>query len=208
MLHPLERAESLELPYSSHSYELCVKFISQAGLGRPLPHSSPSVWPLVWVTAPVNWEQQMVRQSYQAHSTTLKSCITKLKSSGARFWNSHLSKFTLNKKRSSLHIVVSFKHKSVCTSHQTAWRDSTAPYKHNSQYISGQLHNTSGWIKLRYRVTTASSKRQIVSEKPAGTCHLMTTGRRDQGDLLGVTATDKRVKDKVLVLSWVLKLLV
>lgn len=98
MLHPLECAESLELPCSSHSHELCVKFISQAGLGRPQPHSSPSVWPLVWVTAPVNWEQQMVRQSYQAHSTTLKSCITKLKSSGARFWNSHLSKFTLNKK--------------------------------------------------------------------------------------------------------------
>lgn len=152
---------------------------------QPLPHSSPPV------TAPVNWEQQMVRQSYQACSATLKFHVTKLKSSGVRLWNYHLSKLTLNRKGAlftlSFHLNTSLCVQAIRLSEQIQ----QVHNEHKSQYISGQLHNTSDWTKLRYRVTTASSKRQIVSEKPASctvhwwhcTCHLMTTGGRAQWEL-------------------------
>lgn len=78
----------------------------------------------------------------------------------------------------------------------------------NSQCISGQLCDTEGWTKPRCRVTAASAERQVSLRKTCQlhvhwqhcTWHLMTTERRAQKDLLGVTAIDKRVKDKVLAL--------
>jgi len=143
----------------------------------------------------------MLRQSYQARSTTLKSCMTKLKSSGVRFWNSHLNKFTLNRK-GALFTLSSHPNTSLCIQAIRLPAEIQQVHsEHNSQCISGQLHNTSGWTKVRYRVKTASSDRQAESLRetcwlhcPCMVLQVPPDDNRQKspgGLLLGVAATGK-----------------
>lgn len=121
------------------------------------------------ITAPVNWEQQMPRQSCWAHSTTQEFCMTKLKQSGLGLSNSHLTKFTPLRK-GGLFLLLFHPNTSQCVQAKRLPEEiQQVQNEYKSQCISGQLCDTEGWTKLRGRVTTASKERQLILRE---TCQL------------------------------------
>lgn len=158
----------------------------------------------------------MPRQSYQAHSTTVEFCMTKLKWSGLTFSNSHLSKFTVVRKEDLFPLLF---HPNTSQCVQAIRLPEEIQQVHNEdnrQCISGQLCDTEGWTIPRWRVTKASTERQVSLRE---TCqlhcplilHVAPHDNRDKSPegLAGYNSYSwVRVKDKVLVLSQVLKLLV
>lgn len=170
-------------------------WFSQAAWRKTLVDHSPPPTDL-WVTAPVNREQQMPWQSCWAHSATQEFYMTKLKHSGPRISNPHLTKFTLMRK-GGLFLLLFYPNTSQRVQTMRRLEEIQQVHnEHNSQWVHlwaavwhWRLNQTEVQSNNSLQRKAGKSQRNLpfalsIDDTAHGTWW-------QQKDLLGVTATDK-----------------